>query len=121
MKIASQTSTTLSRKGTRALASAKIGRAVQQECRYLPSFPTRRSSDLRRVELRHVEEQTQDDEDRQPDQHHLEPEGHPGTGERQDRKSGSAGMPIPTLFPYTTLFRSTACRTSPRRRTDPRR
>src|SRR5256712_482660 len=23
-----------------------------------------------------------------------------------DRKSGSAGMPRPTLFPYTTLFRS---------------
>src|SRR4051794_27318509 len=26
-----------------------------------------------------------------------------------DRKSGSAGMPRPTLFPYTTLFRSVDC------------
>src|SRR5258708_2526869 len=26
---------------------------------------------------------------------------------RPDRKSGSAGMPRSTLFPYTTLFRST--------------
>src|SRR5258708_1617988 len=25
---------------------------------------------------------------------------------KQDRKSGSAGMPRSTLFPYTTLFRS---------------
>src|SRR5258708_7309230 len=30
----------------------------------------------------------------------------------KDRKSGSAGMPRPTLFPYTTLFRSTNVRSS---------
>src|SRR5438093_1131863 len=30
------------------------------------------------------------------------------TGVVEDRKSGSAGMPRPTLFPYTTLFRSSS-------------
>src|SRR6266576_1295943 len=85
---------------------SQIGRAVQQECRDLHSFPTRRSSDLtmRDIKSKNVYSRvnskatTQWRKTESANGVHLE-----GVA---DRKSGSAGMPRSTLFPYTTLFRS---------------
>src|SRR2546430_1811225 len=118
---------------------SQIGRAVQQECRDLHSFPTRRSSDLDTLTLaddrleafydnpnalrdyfRDIGRMVLAAEGRKANDSHADcyqyfcvPEYGTANGRLHfhatnitDRKSGSAGMPRSTLFPYTTLFRS---------------
>src|SRR4026209_12646 len=87
----------------------EIGRAVQQECRDrdLPSFPTRRSSDLDGLgdgfTLMQAIMAAADNGARV-----INVSMGAYGSSMGDRKSGSAGMPRPrsTLFPDTTLFRS---------------